>query len=543
MGQERRVEDAPDVAIVVNTFNQTRYLESALLSCVDQLVAPREIVVVDDGSSDDPGAVVGRFEQVRLIRQPNSGLAASRNTGWRATDCAYVVFLDADDRLTRRALKSGLECLERNPDAWMAYGAHRHVSESGEPISPVLFRSLGSAPLVNLLRGGNLIAMHGAVIYRREALAALGGFDQALPVCEDLDLYLRVAEHGRIASHGALVAEYRQHDDNMSRDKSLMLDTALRVADNCARRVGSTEAIEAAAAGASLLRRTLYPMIFKKVVSGMFRKGWNREQAGVALNAARAEPVGIATQSLKRAAKGAIGRLPRPLGRFLGRYYRPPLGSIAFGDLGDTKPVGGNYGFDRGTPVDRAYIERFLGESAGRVRGRVLEIGDDAYTRRFGGANVSRSDVLHYRAGNPKATFAGDLADPAVLPPQAFDCIILTQTLQLCFDLPAIVRNLYAALADGGVLLATVPGTTSIQPGEYPGAPWLWAFTDEGLRRLLEIAFERDLVRTETYGNVLAATAFLQGLAQEEIAAEKLEHKDPRFPVIVAAAAQRRPAI
>src|SRR5215207_7533889 len=96
-------------------------------------------------------------------------------------------------------------------------------------------------------------------------------------------------------------------------------------------------------------------------------------------------------------------------------------------------PASRCFGFDRGTPIDRHYIESFLARHAEDVRGRVLEVGDDGYTRRFGGA-VRSVDIVDIDAGNPRATLVGDLADPATLPREAFDCIICTQTLMLMYD-------------------------------------------------------------------------------------------------------------
>src|SRR6266446_1258255 len=131
-----------------------------------------------------------------------------------------------------------------------------------------------------------------------------------------------------------------------------------------------------------------------------------------------------------------------------------------------TTPISLDFGWDRGTPIGRYYIESFLADRTADISGRVLEIGDDAYSRRYGGSQITKQDVLHLDVNHPIASLVGDLTQPDVLPDGAFDCILLTQTLQLIFDLEQAVRRLHAALRPGGVLLFTVPGISQIDRGQ-----------------------------------------------------------------------------
>jgi len=211
---------------------------------------------------------------------------------------------------------------------------------------------------------------------------------------------------------------------------------------------------------------------------------------------------------------------------------------VRFGDLRRTTPISRYFGFDRGQPIDRYYIERFLRRNAAAIGGRVLEVGDDSYTRRFGADLVSSVDILHVHAGNSRATIVGDLADARVLPANAYDCIVLTQTLQLVYDVRAAVRSLHRALAPGGVVLVTAPGISQIDRGEWKDT-WFWSFTAASLRRLFVEVFDEPAVMIEQYGNVFAATAFLQGLAVEEVAAADLDAFDDAYPVIVAVRARK----
>lgn len=211
----------------------------------------------------------------------------------------------------------------------------------------------------------------------------------------------------------------------------------------------------------------------------------------------------------------------------------PRVGKVQFGDLRRLTPVSPYFGYDRGQPVDRYYIESFLAANARDIRGRVLEIGDNHYTRRFGAEKVARSDVLHVKQGNPLATFVGDLTSAdQVLPSDAFECVILTQTLQCIFDVRTALRTVHRVLRPGGVLLATVPGisqTTDEEWGDY----WCWSFTRESARRLCEEHFPPAAVEVTTHGNVLAAAAFLYGLSSAELQEEELVSNDPGYQLLI----------
>lgn len=216
----------------------------------------------------------------------------------------------------------------------------------------------------------------------------------------------------------------------------------------------------------------------------------------------------------------------------MGRSWPPPVGTVDLGDLSGTEPVSRGFGGDRGTPVDRLYIEAFLERHAADIGGRVLEIGDDAYTRRFGGARVREAVILDApEVDNPRAAIRADLSAGENVPRGAFDCIVLTQTLHMIFDVRGALRTVRDALRPGGVLLLTVPGITQIDAADGP-EKWFWSMTQTGLRRLLAEMFPADRIETRTYGNVYAATCFLQGLALEEVDRSKLDEPDPLYPVI-----------
>jgi SAM-dependent methyltransferase len=196
-------------------------------------------------------------------------------------------------------------------------------------------------------------------------------------------------------------------------------------------------------------------------------------------------------------------------------------------------PFSRSWGYDRGTPIDRVYIEEFLAGHAGDVRGACLEVLNADYTRRFGGARVSSIDVLDINPANTDATIVADLGEPASLPAERFECIIFTQTLHLVPDMSTAIANVWRALSPGGVLLLTVPvlGRHEARKGFHHDR---WRVTKTGLEWLLS-GVSNGRAEITTYGNVLSCTAFLYGVAAEELRREEVLAVDREFPLIVAA--------
>lgn len=163
--------DRAAIAVIIPTFNHARFLANAIKSVRAQTRPADEIIVVDDGSTDDPASVITQFPNVRLVRQDNCGPSAARNTGLRNCKTSYVTFLDADDRLLPAALESGLACIAARPECAFVSGGYRYISESGRPLGPDRFKPIEGDAHLALLRA-NRIIMHGTVLYRSECLAA-----------------------------------------------------------------------------------------------------------------------------------------------------------------------------------------------------------------------------------------------------------------------------------------------------------------------------------------------------------------------------------
>lgn len=210
----------------------------------------------------------------------------------------------------------------------------------------------------------------------------------------------------------------------------------------------------------------------------------------------------------------------------LRRLRRP----ARLGSLRRTRPLSDEWGRDRGTPIDRYYIERFLDRERASVHGRVLELLDDSYTRRFG-TGVEQRDVLDIDGANPNATIVADLARADAVPSASFDCFILTQTLQYIYDLRSAVEHAHRILRPGGTLLCTAPTVSRIARRELDSE--YWRLTAAACSRLFGDVFSGGVVDVRARGNVLSAVAFLVGMAREELSSRELDRDDPFFPVIV----------
>jgi len=196
------------------------------------------------------------------------------------------------------------------------------------------------------------------------------------------------------------------------------------------------------------------------------------------------------------------------------------------------KPISDIYGFDRGKPLDRCYIEKFLEENSNDILGDCLELLNDEYTKRYGGSRVTKSVILDIEKENQKATLISDLRNLAGVADNSFDCIILTQVLQFIDDLDASILECYRVLKPGGVLLATLPSIsridcTSGEVGDY------WRFTTASARFLFEKKFKKENIVVDSKGNAGAGIYFYAGMSEEDTTKKFFQANDRNFPLIV----------
>lgn len=526
------MDGTPLVSVIIPCYNQGHFLSSAIESVCAQTYPAIEILVVDDGSTDDTRAVTASFPSATYVYQPNQGLSAARNTGIRRSKGTYLVFLDADDWLYAQAIGTNVTHLQHHPEAAFVTGSHDLVYPDRASESQIL--GISASPYLTLLAKGNYIGMIAAVMFQRWALTELL-FDSALRRCEDYDLYLKLTRHYPIAQHQEKLAAYRIHSLSLSASTMSMLESALTVLGNQKASIRNPAEAQALKDGLDYWKTYYFSVLCFGQTANPATWDWHVRKKLLAYSPRMfiryyLLPHGMSfTAKLKNYMPKAGFKILRRLG--LIDHSQPPIGKVEWGDLARETPLCPDFGYNRGGPIDRYYIENFLTAESSSIRGRVLEIGDNSYTLQFGKQQVTHSDVLYVDASNPHATLIGDLSDAPQLSSNTFDCLILTQTLHLIYNFQEAIATCFRILKPGGVLLLTTPGITPIDRGEWQDT-WYWAFTDKALRRMLSAHFAPHQVHIRSFGNVQVAAAFLYGLGLSEISRHRLDYYDPQFQVI-----------
>lgn len=531
------------VSVIIPCYNQAHFLRDAVESLLQQNYSPLEIIVVDDGSTDATSQVAKEYENVVYAYQYNQGLSAARNTGTTLSNGKYLIFLDADDWLLPNAIQTQVSYLSDNPDLAFVSGWHIKTDEWKYPVTQDEQIVTKDNYYQHLLQG-NYIGMHAAVMYNRWVFDKFQ-FDITLKACEDYDLYLKITRHHQVVSHSQLIAAYRIHGEGMSRNVPNMYKHVLLVLERQQPALISKEEHAAFENGRFIWKEYYVRSLYFSLLNQLKERGASPSKAEWVL---LWKMPGMALRYLLRYIKySSLTFLKKNLPDFvlkrlhrLGFYdqYTPAPGKVQPGDFKRLTPFSFDFGFDRGGPVDRYYIEKFLKQYSDFIHGRVLEIGDNEYTLRYGGSRVLKSDILHIDSSNPKATFVGDLSHVPDIPSDSFDCIVFTQTLHFIYDFHGALRTCYRLLKPGGSLLLTVPGISHIDHGEWREY-WLWAFTDKSMKRLLAETFLPEKTSITTYGNVYVASAFLYGMGLPEVPVHMLEKHDPSYQVIISVKATK----
>lgn len=207
-------------------------------------------------------------------------------------------------------------------------------------------------------------------------------------------------------------------------------------------------------------------------------------------------------------------------------------------NLRTTIPVSTVFGLDRGTPIDRYYIEEFLKTNKALISGKVLEVAESHYSKRFG-TNIESFEVLHYNNENPRATIVGDLTKKQTLPVNKIDCFICTQTFQFIYNYKEAIEGAHHLLKKGGVLLATLAGISQIS--RYDMDRWgdYWRFTILSAAKSFGEVFGEGRVTVNYFGNVLSAISFLEGISAEELSPEELNFKDENYQILITIIARK----
>jgi glycosyltransferase involved in cell wall biosynthesis len=202
--------------VVIACHNEAAYVRESIESVLAQSVPAYEVVVVDDGSTDDTAGIVRSIPGVALASLPRGGVSVARNYGWRSTSGEFVIFHDADDRLLPNAIEAGLDAFALHPECGFVYGFARFIDASGASIGTAHAARRVTNANYEFFLAGSPPAPASAVMFRRAGLEAVDGFRVEQELAQDVDLYLRVARSFPVFCHEVTITEYRRHEGNAS---------------------------------------------------------------------------------------------------------------------------------------------------------------------------------------------------------------------------------------------------------------------------------------------------------------------------------------
>src|SRR5690606_17476397 len=217
------------VSVIIPCYNHGSYLANAIDSVLNQGHERTEIIVIDDGSTDDTAMVAKKYDQIIYFYQKNQGLSASRNRGVELSKGDYIIFLDADDWLLENAIQQNLQKLQENPEAALVSGGHIFYYQP-EDKKWKIFKEVETDHYQQMLMG-NYIGMPSAVMYQRWT-AVKFSFNTSLKNCEDYEQYFRILREYPVIHHTGLIAVYRNHEKNKSGNIPIQLETALMLLES-----------------------------------------------------------------------------------------------------------------------------------------------------------------------------------------------------------------------------------------------------------------------------------------------------------------------
>lgn len=534
----------PLVSVIIPFLNAEKFFEETIESVFAQTYDNWELILVDDGSTDRSTEIALSYaerypDRVRYFEHDQHrtlGGSAARNLGIHNARGVYIAFLDADDIYLPEKIGKQVEIMEANPKAAMLYGSTQYwFSWTGDPEDVKrdwTWSNFGVEPdslyeppvlLKTFLQIYAGIPHISSFLMRREEIERLGGFEDSFHNQYDDQVFLaKVCLKGRVFVSSKGWGRYRQHPDSscyVAKREGLEDSTRL-VYLTWLEKYFSEEGVR----DVELLRalkKALWPYRHRTLnrIKKTAKNSFQKAKSGVKL---------VASYTLPVTARRFI------LSGWRGAQSSPPVGWVDFGHLRRVTPFSRQRGLERGQPIDRYYIEQLLTANRADLRGRVLEIAENTYTYRLGGHHVTRSDVLYPVEGNPQATLVADLTSANHISSDTFDAIICTQTLIDIYDVRAAIATLHRILKPGGVLLVTVPGIGHrIARLNFNGSGDYWRFTSQSARKLFEEVFPSENVKVEAKGNLLTASAFLFGLAVEDLAQAELDYFDRNFEVLV----------
>ncbi|MEQ1897751.1 MAG: polysaccharide deacetylase family protein [Vicinamibacterales bacterium] len=498
----------PTIGAVVRCADLVAGVYDTVASLLGGSTPADAVAVVADPSTpriaDAWLAAFANARRVRFLRVDTLAPGAGWNAGLDAIGPVDVaVCIESGDVFERSALDLMSRPLSSGPAVtlvtsgieWVGPGSRRAFTvPSGSVPSDLLADPAGA---------------HVSSLFRWSQWRTTTGFDEQMPALEHTDFWLTLLGHG-----GTVAVE------------TLPL---LR------RRVHAR----------ALYRRTWMTGDYRRAVDALLEHHWDVAAASPHALLESKERAAIREGTRHeglvnhlRRAQGEIERLAARRSETLASVPPEWKSSLDLGALARTTPLSHEWGYDRGTPVDRPLIERYLAAHAEDIRGTVLEIQENDYARKFGASRLERADVLDLDVGNARATTIGDLRAVDHIASETYDAIVLTQTLHVIGDMRAVIRECERLLKPGGVLLATLPSASRVCL-EYGPEGDFWRVTDAGARRLFAEVFPAFAVDTTALGNALVNAGFGFGLASEELPAGAYDTNDPYFPMVIGVRARK----
>ncbi|MGL6345186.1 MAG: glycosyltransferase, partial [Waterburya sp.] len=455
------MHDKPLVSVILIFLNEEKFIQEAIASVLAQTYDRWELLLVNDGSSDRSESIAQSYVQQDPQRIyylehegcQNRGMSASRNLGIQQAKGKYITFIDGDDLWLPDKLEQQVAIMEAQPDAALVCGRTQWWygwTGKTEDLQRDFLQKL-DVPLNTLVQPPTLLLMFLRdewaslcdVLVRRTAIETVGSYEDDFPgMYEDQVFHTKLCLAFPAFVSSECWYRYRQHNEactitshaqkkyyNARKGFLIWLEQYLQQ-----QQAKNTEAWDFVQQNLWHYRHPLQSRLIAR------------------LHRVKKDSKDVVKQTAKQV-------LPISWRKWVRNKWSDqnslPVGYANFGSLRRLTPISDNFGFDRGLPVDRYYIENFLLRQSQDIQGKVLELLDNTYTLRFGGDRVTQSEILHAPMGDitPSVSIVADLTSADNIPSDSFDCIILTQTLQFIYDFRAAIKTIYRILKPGGVLL------------------------------------------------------------------------------------------
>lgn len=525
--------DNPLISVIVIFFNEEQFIEAAIKSIFAQTYSNWELLLVDDGSTDESTTIARRYGDLYPTKvcylehagHKNRGMSASRNLGIANAKGDLIAFLDADDIWLPQKLERQTAALVSRPEVEMVYGPTQWwYSWTNDPKDCLLdfIHDIGVPPnvviqppelLIRYLRTEGISPCTCSVLIRRKAIERVGRFEEIFRgLYEDQAFFAKICLSSPVFVMSECFARYRQdkYSNPLSQQEVNQQAEARQVFLNWLSTYLKTKEIDDRAVWKALKTEMLpyrYPRIFH-----LFR---------------------VIRQSLP-------GKVYRRALHLLSRWYSLPLirelRCLQFRRL---QPL--DNGWLRGTEIVRYYWDRFLQQNRHDIRCKALEIGTTYTIRQYGGQALDQADAIDLHAHSPEVTIVSDLSRADSVPADLYDCFVVQFTTHLIYDIEAALYHAVRILKPGGVLLINFPCLDYYFPRGLDmgtGEPLFmyWWFTPMQVENLFRrIGLYGTDYSLTIYGNLFTRIAYQINMPAEDLTRRELEVSDSGFPLLICA--------